>query len=527
MFRKMFFVFSVFMVIGILITGCAQQTPSITTTNSQPRGLAIKGAVYGTTLNNTQGNPIAGAVVTLSGDSANQVSVTNAGGEYLFSNIPDGQYILIVTAEGYQRNTQSSVTIKPSSSVPADNTITVQDIALSSRPVILSYSPTPNSVIGQNPTFIIKFNEVMDQSTLYPSLTAHGLRFFSLSGNTVPLAIGWADAKTLLLTPEAALLSNESYILDIDPQTTLKDASGFSLDTNTAAEQALASSVDFRTDAGGAPGAPSNISVVMGSGTSAKIFTSEAATGIDYVDITGATGPHAIKLSWLPGSGTVTGYKVYVADGPSSNYSLIRSVTTNYADFSISNLINFLYGVSDTDALAIGNYPMINKTLYIKVIAFNGDGESPAAATSVKELIGPKLSTTAWDGNGGTSKNVLGNNVFLPAIGTDKTRAYIFFTEPVDPASVVAANFSITKGAPDPTRVISSVRLLTQSSNNVLLPFGTSPLDTTYAVVEIVADGDITSAAPGTYQIKANEGGVKDLAGNAVATGGSITGTLP
>ena len=40
---------SLLMVLGYVVTGCGQATPQISTSSSQPKGLTIRGTVYGTT----------------------------------------------------------------------------------------------------------------------------------------------------------------------------------------------------------------------------------------------------------------------------------------------------------------------------------------------------------------------------------------------------------------------------------------------------------------------------------------------
>ena len=508
--------------LGMLVSGCGQQTPTINTSNSQPQGLAIKGVVYSTTVAGTKGAPLAGAVVSLSGNSANQTATTNALGEYLIKDIPDGAYILIVTAEGHVRNTATGVVIKPSTGVPADNTVTVADIQLSSSPIIVSISPNPNAVISQTTTFVVVFNEAMDPSTVNPSLSPSGVRTFTIPGDSAPIKTGWADSRTLLITPEAALISNEAYLLSIDPNTTARDASGYTL--VTTGDLSLAANVNFRVTAGGVPGTPSNLSITVGT----KAITSDA-TGADYADVFGAA---SIGLHWDPSTGQVTGYKVYVANSATGNYVFLTNATNNrnYVDVTANNILSALYGTTAIDPLAIGGYPMINIPLYVKVVAFNGDGESAAASASTKELIPPTLNATGWDGNGTfTTPYVLDNNYYLPAIGTDDTVAYVFLSEPVDPATVTTAAFAITAVGGAPVRTVVSATLLTQSSGK-LRGAGPAPMAATYAVVKIVADGSIKdpdAAGPMAYQIMAVQANVSDLAGNRVAGPGSSTGNLP
>jgi hypothetical protein len=493
--------------LGIVIVGCGQQTPSITTTNSQPSGLAIKGTVYTTTLGGTLGAPIQGAVVALSGASSTETSLTNDRGEYRFANIPDGCYILIVTAEGHKRSSLTSVTIKPSTNVPADNTITVSDIQLDSNPIIVSYSPTPNLVISRTPTFIVSFNEAMDQSTVVPTLIPSGIRTYAISGGSVSLLASWTDAKTLVVTPESALVANNTYTLNINPNSGAKDSAGYALEVT--GDLALASTQTYRVASGGVPSAPSNVFLSVGG----AIFTSEAA-GVNFAGVLVGT----VAIYWAPSTGEVSGYKVYAANSASGNYHLISaaSSTTNYVDVTVANILTALYGTIDINPVSTGaNYPMINLPLYIKVIAYNGDGESAAGTTNAKELVPPILETAGASpvkSNGYAGQLLANNNYYLAPISTTDT-AYIFVEEPLDASSVTAGNFKIvTDGAHAASGInVLSATLLTNSSGEL----GVTGVTIARSIIKIVADAAITG---GTLDVEVSSGGIKDLAGNTVTT---------
>jgi len=492
---------------GVLVAGCGQQTPSINTSNSQPSGLSIRGTIYTTTISGTIGDPISGAVVTLSGDSASYTSVTNSRGEYVFSSIPDGSYNLAVTAEGHKRDTSTAVNValKPSSDVPADNTITVQDIQLDSNPIITTYSPVPNTVISQSPTFVVTFNEAMDTSTVIPGLVAQGVRTFAISGDTVSLSTSWSsDGKTLTMTPEASLISNESYTLSVNYGGAARDAAGYALEVT--GDQALASTQTYRVTTGGVPAAPSNITVTVNS----KPFTSESGTGANYLDV--YTSGNSVRIYCDPPSsgGLVTGYKFYAAIDAASagNYVLLGSDTDNYFTLTVANLITALYN-GTVDPVTTRNYPFINKAVYFKAVAYNGDGESSAASIGpIKELLGPNVDSDAYSGRtgGGYTAELLNNNYYLPGLtaGTDTKIAYIAFIEPVDPATIIAGNFTHSAGT------VTDATLLTSASSNL----GAFWLSLECSIVKITSDTDFAAAQTITVG-----SGVKDLAGNATAAG--------
>lgn len=486
--------------LGLGVTGCGQSTPSISTSNSQPNGLAIKGTIYSLTLADTRGGPLPGAVVAMSGKSTTEVTVTNARGEYLFFGVPDGDYILIVTAEGYQRRSTNWVYMKDDYVVPADNTISAKDIELYSDPIILSFTPQPNSVISQTPTFIISFNEAMDQSTVLPTLVPSGVRTYALSGNSVSLLTSWVDAKTLVITPEAALIANNVYTLNVDPNTKATDLAGFALDN--AGEQALELSQTFRVSSGGVPTAPTDLLVTVGT----KVLTNDAVVGVDYADVSGGT----VGIYWKASTGAVTGYKVYAANSASGNYHLISTATstTNYVDVTMADILTALYGATTINPVSTGNYPMINMSLYIKVVAYNGDGESAVGAVSARELVGPRLSATSYKSVNWTTDAVLENNVVLPAI-TDTHVAYIAFREPVDRTSAgTASNYTIAGG------VITDATVMTVASSGL-----TTFAANAYTIVKLTSDVTVTG------KLITAGAGVVDLSGNPVMTGVSDTVT--
>ncbi len=506
---------------GIIMSGCGQQTPTINTSISQPSGLKLKGIVRAFTLNGTVGNPVAGAIASLSGDIANQTVATNSNGEYLFSGIPDGQYVIFVTAEGYVRTRSEPVQVKPSANIPADNTITVTDLYLNSNPIILDYTPVQNSIVTNNPTFTVTFDEAMDTSTVVPTLTSNGIRTYATSGNTVPLSTSWNSAnKVLTITPQAQLASNESYVLAIP--SSAKDTAGFSI--SSGLDQAQALSENYRVTTGGAPGAPANVSVAVGTNILSSDATDGSTAYANYSDI--MDNSLNVRFYWTPGTGSITGYKIYIASDAGGNYSRVYAAgntgrnylmvmavpaNVNYYSTSMSNIISALYGSSASiDPIGTANYPMINKTLYVKVVAYNGDGESAAASGSAKDLAGPRLSTTAKDATNWATDTLLDNNYMLPAI-TNPNVAYIAFTEPVDPATAgVAGNYTLLGGGS-----ITGAQVMT-SSSSPLTVFTGGPTDA-YTIVKITAD-----AAVSTKTIVVNGGSVKDLAGNAVTNSGVV-----
>ena len=511
-------------ILGALVAGCGQSTPSITTTNSQPSGLKIKGTVYTQTIvtyaaglprgvvasstSSNRGAPVQGAVVALSGDSTRETSVTNAQGEYLFSGIPDGDYYLIVTAEGHQRSSSTWVVIK-SAVVPADNTITVTDIVLKSEPIVTSYSPQAFSVISKAPTFVVTFDEAMDQSTVLPTLTPGGVRTYANSGNSVSILTSWADAKTLVITPEAALIVNDKYWLDVDPDYTAKDLAGNRL--TTSGELALPEYAVYRVTSEGVPSAPANVQVSVGT----RAMISDPTTGADFADIYNTVPANVtVGLNWSPSTGAITGYKVYLANSATGNYHLIEDVSAaaNYVDVTMDDILNALYGTTSITPIGTGNYPLINIPLYVKVVAYNGDGESAAGAVTAIHLVGPRIDTTTYKKYGYAGGMMTEGNVTLPSIDVaNKKVVYIGLSEPIGTST---PTFSLTAGGG--TAIVSATLL--GNSNAALTTFGGGT--DVYAIVKIETQDDMNALTQFTMSTS-----VTDLSGNPVkaATYDTIT----
>ena len=425
MLKKMLVLLAVSVFTIGVIAGCGQQTPTVSTSTPKPDGLSIRGTVYTYNLDGSRGSAVVGAHVRLSGAGADVSSsavdftytaTTDANGEYVIKDVPDGDYQVIVTAEGYQRDSDTTAIIKPSSSIPADGTIQVEDILISSDPIILSYSPTPNSVVTATGAFTVAFNEAMDTSTVVPTITPSSVRTLVTDGGNVGLTVSWStDEATMTVTPKNALISNEVYTLTVN--TTAKDAAGYSL--STSGEQALSRTQTYRVSTGtGLPGAALNLSISYTGPT----------TECDYTRVKSS---NTVYLNWdSPTSGgPITGYKLYVAYGATGNYHYVSTYSNNQASLSVgSNILDALYNISSLDPICVGGYPFVNGVCRFKVVAYNGDGEAVSGATlDAHDTLGPAIAQA--EDKTGWSDGKLNNNYFLPKCAT--TEAYVGYNEPL------------------------------------------------------------------------------------------------
>ena len=538
--------------LGILVSGCGQQTPSISTSSSQPKALTIRGTVYGSILywyvdpwneywKENRGNPMAGVAISLSGNGVNRTTTTNANGEYSFTDLPQtagsyGQmmvadvvqnsgYIIVASKEGYQRTIAGTALSSSSGPLP-DNTETTLDVDMSSRPVVLSISPAPGSTVEAAPLNItVEFNEAMDPATVRPTLTCKGIRTFA-AGDTQNLTCAWSNGNKTLVVTSGALLPNQIYQFMLDPDGTAKDASGIVLDSllsydedDTGSGGLTADNYNgerpdqyYRVAAGGAPGAPTELQLLL----NGKL------TGLDYQDIN--YGLATVVLNWItPASGQISGYKVYasrssagpwqlIRDASDSNHAMIGDVKTNSLQTEVDDINFSIYGNTlqsggnypgGVDPVCIGNAMFINSKAYFRVVAYNADGESSAATAEAQDSTGPILSISSYNGAALT----LINGYVLPAT-VDDTERYIAFREPVNQSDAgTAGNYALDGGL-----TVSSVQVMTSSDYDIE-PIGNEFGGLgAYTVIHIKASGALTGR---TLTVS----GTRDLAGNAVVTG--------
>jgi hypothetical protein len=196
----------------------------------------------------------------------------------------------------------------------------------------------------------------------------------------------------------------------------------------------------------------------------------------------------------------VTGYKIYAAKSGSilnyipleSDISTETTTTDNYFTSDISKVIKALYGDgAEVDPVSTGNYPMVNNSVYFKVVAYNGDGESGGGVVPVRDAVGPRAQAPdAYMVEPFAGMVDPTTYYYLPPItAAEKDRAYIVMSEPLDSTTVTASNFSLDGG-------------LTVLSANFLL-------NAQLCVVEIKASGNLNGRTLTMLT------GVKDLSGNA------------
>ncbi|MDD5383050.1 MAG: Ig-like domain-containing protein [Candidatus Margulisbacteria bacterium] len=523
------------------LLGCGQGNPEVITKAAQPEGLSIQGTTYhmipfydtpSASWQLKRGSPLAGVTLYLSGQSGTSVASSNNNGEYLFTNLqqnPAGSngYTIVASKEGYQRLMISGVTFTGQIPLP-DNSIITQDIEMNPRPVVLAITPFPGATIeAAILTVTVEFSKAMDTSTVMPSFSPVAFRTFG-AGNAANVTSTWSNQNKTLTVKTGQLLANMFYRLVVDSYSSIKDASGNPLDPlmvygpNDTGSEGLPSDVyngsslnwSYRTRSGGVPGAPGNFSLSV---------SGEPSASFNFQEVMLA-GFQGVRFHWDRPAGNISGYKLYASASLSGAWNLMTllNASENYYVCSPQGVNNAIFGSTMVDPVGTGRYAMVNGRAYFKVVAYNGDGEGAGATLEAQDSIPPQVDPTAWSSNSSFTGLTLQNNYYLEAL-TNKSKAYVFFNEPIDPSTAIAANFEITTTSGTP-RTVSGVSFLTSHSGFLGQAGAPAPLESAYAVVEVTASGDITGSL---YRIKAKEGKVRDLAGNKVAAGGSTTGTLP
>lgn len=473
--------------------------------------VTLRGTVYEYTTNWETGQPVPSAIVHLSGNSGAYTTTTDSRGEYTIAGIPDGKYVVVVTAEGYADISalSGSVPIKSVDIKAADNTITTCNMYVYVFPIITKFTPTAGSVIANNPVFTITFNEPMDTSSVRINLVPKGVRA-SAVGDTVQANLTWsADSREVTVTPNGNLISNEVYRLQLQPPSGFPTMSDPPFDSKgnpiflfnwwfaAIFDQELRYYADYKTASGGIPGAPAALQVTIN-----NLPTPE----VDFVDVISTA--NKIRLNWTPSTaGSVTGYKIYAAKSGSilnyipleSDISTDTTTTDNYFTSDISKVIRAFYGDgAEVNPVSTRNYPMVNNSVYFKVVAYNGDGESGGGVVSVRDAVGPKRRVGPNYFIAPYAGGVIGNNFYLPPI-SEMERAYILTNEPLDASTIDKNFFSLDGGL-----TVTAATLLTNGDE--------------YAVVEIRANGNLAGRTLTMLS------GIKDLSGNGPGSTSNIWG---
>ncbi|MES2390198.1 MAG: carboxypeptidase regulatory-like domain-containing protein [Acidobacteriota bacterium] len=95
-------------------------------------GQSTTGAVYGTVLDPTH-SAVPGAVVTLKAVDTGilQTTASNASGEYTFTTVNPGNYMVITTAQGFKTQTQTGITLSANQNIHVDVGLVVGEASVS------------------------------------------------------------------------------------------------------------------------------------------------------------------------------------------------------------------------------------------------------------------------------------------------------------------------------------------------------------------------------------------------------------
>jgi len=509
---------------GLMVAGCGQAIPQVSTTSSQPKGLTIRGIVFGENLSGNQSVPLAGAILYLAGDKVNKTTVSDADGQYSFTDLPSnntssgsGGYTIIATREGYQRTIIARLKFGSDSTAPVpDNSVMTEDITMINNPVVMDISPIPGATIeaGVN-TIMVQFNEAMDASSVRPALTSQGMRSFAIA-DTQTLTTTWsADSKTLYITT-GALLANKFYRFMLDPGIIAKDLAGNLVDTTGSGDGWGAGglsvsiynntweshSYDYRTASGGAPGAPTGI-----------LLTVHDLATIDYWDV---NLTNSVDLSWLaPSSGVISGYRVYGSTGSSGPWALLDDAGGRNTDtILVTDVNDALYG-GRYNADCIRQLAFVTDTVYFRVAAYNAEGETTSETVAMRDSVKPTITAApaAVDrnpANAGIASvyAALTNFADAAAAATLNKGCYVRFSEPMNLATLTdPTKYTITSGS-SPTVTAATVVF---NDNGVTI---------------VKLDFSVAIAAPMTDTVTVSTSGPTDLSNNVMSSTGNTATIL-
>jgi hypothetical protein len=105
-------------IVALVVAGIAVGAAQMVTAQGPPSGTlgGFKGEIR-----SIKGNdPIAGAAVSIEGPGGRAMALTGPGGDFLFPDLPPGQYVMDVRADGYKPRQALTVTVVHGAVSPVD-----------------------------------------------------------------------------------------------------------------------------------------------------------------------------------------------------------------------------------------------------------------------------------------------------------------------------------------------------------------------------------------------------------------------
>lgn len=458
-----------------------------------PRGLTVRGTVHGSTLAGARGAPLAGADVYLSG-AAEDAVLTDARGEYSFTDLPPGVFHVLARLDGHQSAVGQPASLLPEAIELADGTTVTVDLDLRSNPVLVAMSPLPGATVDPAALELVAaFNEPMQPGAAHLELWLLAPAGADLPARRLAATSVWDEGgMTLRATPEGGLPAGATLDLRLVGAPLPTDLAGYPLDLSGSGGGLSTDHVVFRTAAGGAPGAVAGLRADLGG---------DPPPALDWPALQALPEGAAqvpLRLEWAPAAGgpPVVGHQVRARCGLGPTLVVAELGATPGWDTTLGALSTLLFpGTGELDPVLRANVPAINCLLELQVVAESTEGGGPPSAVALLDQVPPSL---VWAERSSPGAG-------LPDL-SEPGRLYLGFSEPVVLVGPASASFSVAFGE-QPAAVLTA---------EVAHVRGVEPLvdGRVFAVVllghEPGAEGDRRVAVLG---------GVRDLAGNELLSG--------
>ncbi len=472
--------------------------------------------------NSSTGLPVS-TIVTVTFNEAMNASTINAGTIQLL----DSSSAIVAATISYDA-TARTATLAPMSALSWSSTYTlrlpaggVKDAAGNALAAVYSSSfttelldvlpPTVNTVVPANgttgvlvsATIAVTFSEAMDSGTISTAT----VQLLNPSNAIIPATVSYNPAnRTATLTPAAALSLSTTYMLRL-PAGGVKDVAGNAM--------AAAYSSSFTTmvtsqsysiwPAAITPGFSYDNPQAIDLGLKFRADVAGSVTGVRFFKATGATGTHVGRL-WTAGG-------TKVAEVTFTNESASGWQTATFAA-PVQILAGTTYVVSYY--LADGNRRFSDTFDYF---ATTGVDTSPlhALASGVDGLNGVYSGTGGLPNVSYRSSNYWVDIVFSPgAPGSDTIAPTVNFVSPTNGSTSVSVGTTVAMTFSEPmdasTITTATVQLLDPSSAVVSATVG---YDATSRSATLAPTAPLKLST--IYTLRLPAGGVKDMAGNALA----------
>lgn len=380
-------------------------------------------------------------------------------------------------------------------------------------------APTVQTVSPANGTTGVAVNTAvtatMSESVNAATITTSTVQLKN-SSNTVITATVSVSGAVITLTPSAALVNSTTYTVTLTGGASgIKDLSGNALASNyswsftTVAAPATPSTIFQPTDTYTGPVYDEGTSVTLGM----KFRTTLAGyvTGVRFFKAAGATGTHTGTL-WSS-TGTRLAEAVFINES-SSGWQQVLFATP----FQIAANTTYIISYHTSTGLYAATNPFFTSAVVngpLRALANDEDGPNGVYGYG---------STPTFPTSNYQTSHYWVDIVFATSVGPDVTPPQVQSTSPANLATAVSVNSLINVGFNETinTSTITTSTFELRNSSNVIVPSTVSASGSQATLTPTTA---LNFSSTYTVTVKGGSTGVKDAAGNAMASNYSWTFT--